>query len=178
MSSQRQLPRRVIIGCDHTGLAHKEAIIDHLLSLGIDTVEDVGAFNAEPVDYPDIATSLCAKMIRFPKEYTETIGILICGTGIGISIAANKCFPSAEEAGKIELPPAQAFRAALCYTKECVEMTRLHNNANILCMGARQTAIKDMITMVDTFLQTSFEGGRHAKRIAKFGKKMNESVDN
>lgn len=135
------------IGCDHGGFELKTHIIKHLKEQGIE-VYDFGTYSEESCDYPDIAEKV-AKAVA-AGEYER--GILICGTGIGISIAANK---------------VKGIRAALCADVYSAKMTRLHNDANILCLGGRVTGRELAFMICDTFLSQEFEGGRHSNRIAK-----------
>ena len=171
------IPKRIIVGSDHAGVAHKASVIKHLLSIGVQAVEDVGAFSDASVDYPDIAAAACAKMVQPQVDYPDTLAILLCGTGIGISIAANKCTLGEAEAKALGVDAARAFRAALCYNADCAVLARQHNSANILCMGARQTAAADMLAIVDAFIGTEFEGGRHTRRIEKFGTVITHKTD-
>jgi len=134
---------RIAIGSDHRGLDTKKAIAEKLRGRG-DTVQDFGAYTAESVDYPDIALKLAAAVAGGQFER----GILICGTGIGMCMAANK---------------VRGIRAALCHDVFTATRARAHNNANILCLGA-ETA-RDVPQMVETFLTTAFEGGRHQRRM-------------
>ncbi|MNP05547.1 putative ribose-5-phosphate isomerase B [compost metagenome] len=141
----------IIIGSDHTGIDLKKQIITYLNKNKVD-VQDVTSFvNQEGDDYPDVAYSISKKVL----EYSNNLGIAICGTGIGICISCNKVV---------------GIRAALCTDEYMSEMSRRHNNANVLCLGARTSAAenKELIEkMVDKFINTSFEGGRHEKRIDK-----------
>ncbi len=139
---------KIAIGCDHAGIDYKEAIKHHLLTTLNPQIIDVGTFSTESVDYPD-----------FGKKVGETVasgeankGIVICGTGIGISIAANK---------------VNGIRAALCYDLYTATMARQHNDANVLALGARTTPIDVAYTLIDTFFSTPFEGGRHQQRVNK-----------
>ncbi len=131
---------KIAIGSDHGGYALKESLKKELK--GYDVI-DVGC-NGEQVDYPKIASKLCDVVIR------ENIrGILICGTGIGMSIAANKI---------------HGIRAALCYDEHTAKMSREHNNSNVLCLGGRVTKEEDARKILKTWLYSSFEGGRHYRR--------------
>jgi ribose 5-phosphate isomerase B len=137
---------RIAIGCDHRGLEIKRAVMNLLEDLG-HTPDDCGAFSIEAVDYPDIAAKVGKKVTGGGAAQ----GILICGTGIGMSIAANKM---------------SGIRAALCYDIFTATRARAHNNANILCLGAE--TVPDMILqIVEAFLNTAFEGGRHQRRLDK-----------
>jgi ribose 5-phosphate isomerase B len=137
----------ISIGNDHAGTEYKFAIIALLESKGI-KVNNYGTDTNESADYPDfvhpVAKDVAANKVDF--------GILICGSGNGVAMTANKY---------------QEVRAGLCWTKEIVTLARLHNNANILCVPARFTAIPQVLDMVETFLNTKFEGGRHQRRIDK-----------
>jgi len=136
----------IAIGSDHRGIDLKKKIISFLIADGY-TCKDFGADTADPVDYPDIAQKVGETVARGDYEY----GILICDTGIGMSIAANKI---------------KGIRAALCYDAFCAYRARLHNDANILVMGSgrNNTELKDIL---NNFLTTSFEGGRHQRRLDK-----------
>ena len=133
------------IGSDHGGYALKEEIKKYLDSKQI-AYEDFGTLTGESCDYPDIANAACQAIVSGRCDR----GILICGTGIGISMAANK---------------VKGIRAALCTNEFCAEMTRRHNNANILCMGGKVIDKETAVKLVDIFLHTEFEGGRHQRRI-------------
>ena len=134
----------IAIGCDHGGFPLKKEIIKFLESAGYE-YEDFGTYSEESCDYPVFAHALCHAV-----EAEGVPGILICGTGIGMSIAANR---------------HKGIRAALCTTELHARFTRLHNNANVLCLGARVTGVELALAIVDTFLSTGFEGGRHQRRI-------------
>lgn len=135
------------IGSDHGGFALKKEIMQHLDERGV-AYKDFGTFTEESCDYPDIAEPLCRAVAA--GEYDK--GILICGTGIGMSMAANK---------------VSGIRAALCGDCYSAEFTRRHNDANVLTMGARVLGAGLALKIADTFLDTAFEGGRHARRIQK-----------
>lgn len=137
----------ISIGNDHAGTDYKFAIVDLLKSKGIE-VNNYGTDSIESVDYPDFVHPV-AKDVVAEKA---TFGILICGSANGVTMTANKY---------------QEIRAGLCWTKEIVELIRQHNNANILCIPARYTSIPQALKMVETFLNTEFEGGRHQNRINK-----------
>lgn len=146
----------IIIGSDHAGYTAKEKIKKHFSSL--ENVEykflDVGCYSSAPVDYPDITKGLVTKV----KE-KNSFGILLCATGIGMSITANKF---------------KDIRAALCYNEESAKMSRLHNDANVLCIGARMLKDDEIIRIVDIWLKTPFsQEGRHEKRVEKI-KKLEE----
>ena len=137
---------KIAIGCDHGGYLLKQDILIWMEEHDID-FEDVGCFSTESVDYPIYGE----KVARLVASGDCEKGIVICTTGIGISIAANK---------------VKGIRAALCGDCYSAEMTRRHNDANILAMGARVLGPGLALKIVDTFLNTEFEGGRHARRIA------------
>ena len=136
----------IAIGCDHGGYALKEEIIAHLEDRGLD-YKDFGCYSAESCDYPIYARLVGQAIINGECEQ----GILICGTGLGISMAANKM---------------EGIRAAVCTDCFCAEATRLHNDSNILCLGGRVVGPGLAIKIVDTFLDTPFSGDeRHLRRI-------------
>ena len=135
------------IATDHAGYALKEFTKDYVLSLGHEII-DLGPDSADRVDYPDFAKK-CANQVI---EDEGSFGILICGTGIGISIAANK---------------VTGIRAALCHDAYTATATRAHNDANILCFGERVVGKGVIESMIDAFCNTEFEGGRHAGRVEK-----------
>lgn len=144
----------IAIGSDHGGYELKEFVKRHLIENGIE-VKDYGVFTEDSVDYPDCARPVCKAVQSGEAER----GILLCGTGIGISIAANKF---------------KGIRAALCGDVYSAKMTAEHNNANILCLGGRVTGRELAFMIVDTWLSTPFAGGRHADRIAKIHAIENE----
>ncbi len=141
---------KIAIGNDHAGTVYKFEIIKLLEARGI-TVTNYGTNENASVDYPDfvhpVAKDVDAKKVDF--------GILVCGSGNGVSMTANKY---------------SNVRAGLCWTKEITELTRLHNDANILSIPARYTSIPQALGMVETFLDTEFEGGRHQNRVDKIAK--------
>ncbi len=137
------------IACDHAGFQLKEAIKVHLQSQGY-SIKDHGTNNTASCDYPIFAKTLCTEILK-----QGCMGILICGTGIGMSIMANRI---------------KGIRAALCSSEFQARATRAHNNANVLCLGERTTGIAIALDMVDIFLNTPFEGGRHQGRIDLFDK--------
>ncbi len=139
--------KSVAIGSDHAGFALKEKVKNHLVKIGM-SVKDVGTFSDDSVDYPDFAVAVA----RHVKDGQSECGIVICGSGIGVSISANK---------------VAGIRAALCYTPELAGLARQHNNANVLAMGGRFTEPETAYSIVDAFLNTEFEGGRHIKRVEK-----------
>lgn len=135
------------IGSDHGGFELKQKIIQHLDERGI-VYKDYGTYEAKSVDYPDIAKTVCAAI----KTGECDKGILICGTGIGISIAANKI---------------SGIRAALCNDSFSAKMAKQHNNANVLCMGGRVIGSELANMIVDTWYDETFQGGRHQVRLNK-----------
>ena len=140
--------RRIIAtGCDHAAFVLKETLKKHLQKQGYE-VKDFGTFSDESVDYPDIIHPL-AKEINDGKIER---GIVLCGSGIGVSMVANK-YPN--------------VRCALCWTFELAKLCRQHNDANVLALGARFISEKEAIEITDAFLNTPFEGGRHQRRVEK-----------
>jgi ribose 5-phosphate isomerase B len=138
---------KVVIGSDHRGFRLKEEVVSHLSSLGF-LCEDMGCFDEASVDYPDLAQEVTRRVIG--EEGVR--GILLCGTGIGMSISANK---------------APGIRAALCGDLLSARMCRLHNDANVLCIGAGMVGIWQALEMIEAFLSTPFEAGRHTRRVEK-----------
>lgn len=138
----------ISIASDHAGFSLKEKIIRYLNSIDCDVTDLGPKGNNESVDYPDYAITLCKYLLENPGN----IGILICATGIGMSIAANRF---------------SDIRAALCTSVEMAELARMHNDANILVLGSKINSVDTNISIVKKFLSTSFEGGRHILRLAK-----------
>ena len=138
---------RIIVGADHAGFPLKGQVVEALRLWGHD-VEDVGTHDGEPVDFPDVARSVCDP-VRTGKADR---GIMVCGTGIGAAMAANK------------LP---GIRAALCHDVTTARLARLHNDSNVLCMGGRILGQAVASDIVRTWLSTQFEGGRHQGRVDK-----------
>ncbi|WP_029460846.1 ribose 5-phosphate isomerase B [Solidesulfovibrio alcoholivorans] len=139
------MPKTVFLGSDHAGLNLKAALVAHLAAAGHKVV-DLGPTEATSVDYPDFAKLVCRNVLDAP----ESAGILVCGTGIGMSIAANRI---------------GGIRAALCVNEYLARMTRLHNDANVLCLGERVIGAGLAASIADVFLETGFEGGRHQRRV-------------
>lgn len=142
----------IYIGSDHAGFANKNELREYLKETGRE-VTDLGVFNEESVDYPDIAREVAEKVLETPSS----LGVLLCGTGIGMSMAANKL---------------RGVRAALCNDENAAEMARRHNDANILAMGARTTETSMLKKILEKFLTTDFEGAqmegeRHLRRVQK-----------
>ena len=138
----------IVVGADHGGYILKDLIAKWLIEQG-HSVVDVGCNSADSVDYPDYASKAVDAIINGSSEY----GILVCGTGIGMSIAANRHY---------------GIRAANCFDENTAALSREHNNANMLCLGARVLDDETALKMVKIWLDTEFGGGRHQKRIEKF----------
>ena len=138
---------RIALGCDHRGLKLKQAIMGFLAESGYD-YEDFGCYNSDPVDYPDIAKQVGEAVVSGKSDH----GILICSSGIGMSIAANK---------------VKGIRAALCCNTFGAERARRHNDANILCLGEDTLDQALALDIVKIYLSTNFEGGRHLRRLDK-----------
>ena len=137
---------RIAIGCDHRGLNLKQFIIELVTQSG-HSYDDFGCYTTDSVDYPDIAQKVAKAVARGDSEY----GVLICSTGIGMSIAANK---------------VKGIRAALCHDAFTARRARQHNDANILCLG-EGLAPDTVREIIDAFLTSQFEGGRHQRRLDK-----------
>jgi len=135
------------IGSDHAGFETKQILIEHLIQLGYE-VKDYGCYSDQSIDYPDYAHPVAEHIEANPGS----LGILLCGSGNGISMTANK---------------HQGIRCALCWTAEIAELARQHNDANIISLPARFISVEEAKQMVEIFLNTAFEGGRHATRVAK-----------
>lgn len=138
------MTEKIIIGSDHGGFNLKNNIVEYLKNNGYE-VEDFGCYTTESCDYPIIAKSVAQKVVE-----TGVRGILVCGTGIGVSIVANRF---------------SGIRASHCTDTFTARMTRMHNDSNILCLGERITGVGLALDIVDIWLKTEFEGGRHQKRI-------------
>lgn len=135
------------IGADHAGFSLKEAVIKHMNEKGF-TMKDYGCYSLESIDYPDYAHPVA----NYIEENPGALGILICGSGNGINMTANK---------------HQEVRSALCWNKEIAALARQHNNANIIALPARFINEKEALEMIDVFFSTEFEGGRHQNRVNK-----------
>ncbi len=146
----------IAIGCDHAGLELKRTLMEHLSGLGVPTV-DFGTESSQPVDYPDIGERVSDAV----SSGKVARGILICGTGIGMSIVSNK-FPG--------------VRASLCHDPFTARMSRLHNDSNVLVLGSRVTDESTALEIVRVWLETGFEGGRHARRVGKI-KRLEERLN-
>ena len=144
------MTKKIAIASDHAGVDLKEKIKSEISSLGFE-IEDLGTNSSDSVDYPDYGEKLAESI----ASGTAEMGVAICGSGIGISIAANR---------------NKKVRAALCHNVETATLARQHNDANVLALGARIIDEKTALDCVRAFLSTDFEGGRHADRIAKLSK--------
>lgn len=137
----------IAIGADHAGFTAKAALAEHLCKNGYEVV-DLGTHSSESVDYPDFAVAVARAVASKKADY----GVLLCGSGIGVSIVANK---------------VSGIRAANCCSPHMAQLARQHNDANILCMGARMHSLEELIAITDAFFASSFEGGRHTRRVEK-----------
>ncbi len=135
------------IGCDHAGYELKEEIKSHLETKGYE-MNDVGCYSSESIDYPDFGHPVA----NYVESNSGALGIVICGSGNGINMSVNK---------------HQAIRSALCWKTEIAELARQHNDANIIALPARFVSTELAKEMVDVFLSTEFEGGRHKRRVDK-----------
>ena len=147
METSFDLSKPVAIGGDHAGFKYKEDVISFLEGKGI-PVKDFGPYSADSVDYPDFAHPVASAV----EKGEASFGILICGSGNGVAITANK---------------HQGIRAALCWGEELAKLAREHNNANVICLPARFVRESDVEKMVNIFMTTAFEGGRHTNRVNK-----------
>ena len=141
------MTKNIFISCDHGGFYLKEQIVNYLLKKSFKII-DLGTSNPLSVDYPDYSKILVDKM----KKNFDYIGILLCGTGIGMSIAANRY---------------SHIRAALCSDEDMARLSRQHNDANVLVIGGRTTSLNLAKKIIDVFVSTKFEKGRHTKRLKK-----------
>ncbi|MBO5023843.1 MAG: ribose 5-phosphate isomerase B [Clostridia bacterium] len=141
---------RIALGADHAGYEYKDKLIAYLSENGYECV-DCGTNGPESVDYPEYASKVC----ELVRSNNCNFGILVCGTGIGMSIAANK---------------HRGIRAALCNEPESTAMTRHHNNSNVLCLGARMISFERALELAKVFLSTEFDGGRHERRVEMLDK--------
>ena len=139
--------KKISISSDHAGFKLKENIKHNLLKKRINVI-DLGPNSNKSVDYPDFAKKVSSRV----RSKKSDIGILICGSGTGMAISANK---------------SKGIRAALCYNLKSARLSRQHNNANIMCLGSRFTSKGSALRLISTFLKTKFEGGRHLRRIKK-----------
>ena len=143
----KSLFKKICIASDHAGFILKDYIKDSLIHKNISVI-DLGTLNNNSVDYPDYAKKVAKRV----KQKKSDAGILICGSGTGMAISANKI---------------KGIRAAVCYNLKSTQLSRLHNNANVICLGSRLTKKKDIKKIVISFLKTKFEGGRHLRRVKK-----------
>lgn len=139
--------KKIAIGCDHAAYEMKETVKRLLLSQNYD-VTDVGTYTPDRVDYPDYAKKVCHEVIS-----QNIPGILLCGSGIGVSIVANRF---------------KGIRAALCRSPKDAEMSRKHNDSNVLCLGARFNSEEEILAIIKAWFENSFEGGKHAERLDSF----------
>ncbi len=137
----------IVLACDHAAFEEKEMLKKHLLSLGHNLI-DVGTNSNERCDYPDFAMAGAVEVLKL-----NCLGIFLCGSGIGISMAANRF---------------AGIRAALCRSSKEAELSKQHNNANVLCLGARINSSDELVAITIAWLSSSFEGGRHLDRVTKF----------
>jgi len=145
--------KNVFIASDHAGFLLKQNLINQPHEKSIDFI-DLGPNSEDRCDYPDFADLVCQKVIENPGSF----GLLICGSGQGMAMRANK-YPQ--------------IRAALCWNAETAKLSRQHNDANILCLGSRVVEKRDIQEIILSFFQTEFEGGRHQTRVDKISKKIN-----
>lgn len=141
------MSKYIPIGADHAGFQLKTVVIEHLKKKGYE-VEDFGCHSEDSIDYPDFGHPVASKV----EGNEGVLGILICGSGNGINMTANK---------------HQGVRSALCWKKEIAQLAREHNNANIIALPARFISEEEALEMVDVFFSTEFEGGRHQRRVEK-----------
>ena len=147
MTRLKFLFKKICIASDHAGYKLKENIKDFLIKKNV-SIFDLGPMNENSVDYPDYAKKVANRV----KANKSDIGILVCGSGTGMAISANKI---------------KDIRAAVCYNNQSTRLSRLHNNANIISLGSRLTKKNTAIKLVSIFLNTKFEGGRHLRRVKK-----------
>jgi ribose 5-phosphate isomerase B len=147
MNTSFDLTKPVAVGADHAGYEYKTVIVDLLQNKGLE-VKDFGTYSQDSVDYPDFAHPVASAV----ENGEAGLGILICGSGNGVAITANK---------------HQDIRAAICWQTDLARLARQHNNANIICIPARFVSTPEAEEMVNIFLSTAFEGGRHEKRVGK-----------
>lgn len=149
---------KITIGCDHAGFSLKQKVVEHLVARGVEVI-DVGTNSAESCDYPKLAQAVCKNV----QDGVTALGILICGTGIGMSMAANK---------------HRGIRAAACSDTFSARLTRLHNDANVLCFGERVVGMGLACDLVDSFIDADFEGGKHQRRVDMITEIENEEYNN
>lgn len=138
---------KLVIGADHAAFDMKETLKGFLLSKKLELI-DIGTYSSARCDYPDYAKQVCREVLK-----NKIPGLILCGSGIGVSMTANRF---------------KGIRAALCRSPLDAEMARKHNNANVLCLGARFNSEAELKAIIESFIDNQFEGGRHADRLAKF----------
>ena len=141
------MSKPIAIGADHAGFEFKSQLISFLEEKGL-SIKDLGTYSGDSADYPDFAHPVAAAV----EDGEAAFGILVCGSANGVAITANK---------------HQNVRAAICWLNEIASLARQHNNANVICLPARFVSLDEATEMVNTFLATAFEGGRHEKRVGK-----------
>jgi ribose 5-phosphate isomerase B len=139
--------KTIALGCDHAGFPYKASVVALLQSKGIEVL-DCGAYSADSVDYPDFVHPVARQV----EEGTADLGIVMCGSGNGVAMTANK---------------HQGIRAALCWTEELARLARQHNNANVLALPVRFISEREASSISQAFLEADFEGGRHERRVEK-----------
>ncbi|MDQ3277865.1 MAG: ribose 5-phosphate isomerase B [Bacteroidota bacterium] len=147
MNTVFDVSKPIAIGADHAGFEYKSQVISFLEEKGL-SIKDFGTYSTDSADYPDFAHPVATAV----EEGEAAFGILVCGSANGVAITANK---------------HQGVRAAICWLAEIASLARQHNNANIICLPARFVSISEATDMVNTFLNTAFEAGRHEKRVEK-----------
>lgn len=147
---------KVVIGADHAGVELKDAVVAYLKGKGVD-VEDVGTHGNDSVDYPDFASTVASKVGRGEASF----GVLVCGTGLGMAIVANKY---------------RGVRAVPCTSEFAARASRQHNDANVLCLGERLVGTGLGLAIAEAFFETSFEGGRHERRTQKIADVESENM--
>ncbi len=147
MATTFDLSKPIAIGCDHAGFEYKGGVIEHLKGMGYQ-VKDFGSFSADSVDFPDFAHPTAASV----DSGETSFGILLCGSANGVAITANK---------------HKGVRAAICWQKDIAELARKHNSANIICIPARFVSLHYTLEMIESFMNTAFDGGRHERRVNK-----------
>ncbi len=140
---------KIYLASDHAGFELKKALCDHLKSQSHHQVVELGCFSTQSYHYPESTIEMCRRI----QSENQSLGIAICGSGIGVSMVANRF---------------SKIRAARCVSLEDAKLSREHNNANVLCLGARVNSLEQSMQMVDLWLKTEFAGGRHSERIDLF----------
>lgn len=159
MKINKLLIKKVILGADHAGYGQKEYLKKFLTEIGCE-FDDVGTNNFQPYDYPDVAELVCKKV---QQNLVDTYGIIVCGSGVGVCIAANKF---------------NNIRAGLVDRKELAYYAVAHDKSNVLCLSSRFTTFHDNCEIIKTFLSTAFEGGRHVQRVNKINLLEKEKKEN